>query len=114
MNVLNTPTNYKYKNFKKTLIKCLHCSPAVYSDGVIARLLLLFLHRSNYIDHALSISGDPHLWPTMEMKLTDSSSLVLLGAGRIYLYIYVVSSTYLTFKSKNALKMHLFPVSPCC
>ena len=53
--------------------------PAVYSDGVVARLLLLFLHCSDYVDHAFTVSGDAYLWPTMKMELTHCSSLVLLG-----------------------------------
>lgn len=61
---------------------CVCVLPAVHSDGMVARLLLLFLYRSNYIDHALSISGDPHLWPAMEMELTHRSSLVLLERQR--------------------------------
>lgn len=56
--------------------------PAVHSDGVVARLLLLLLHRSNYVDHAFTVSGDAHLWPAMEMELTHRSSLVLLERCR--------------------------------
>lgn len=57
---------------------CMYVLPAVHCDGMVARLLLLFLHRSNYIDHAFTISGNANLWPAMEMKLTHRSSLVLL------------------------------------
>ena len=57
---------------------CICWVPAVHCDGVVARLLLLFLHRSNYVDHTLTVSGDAHLRPAMEMELTHRSGLVLL------------------------------------
>ena len=57
---------------------CVCTLPAVHCDGVVARLLLLFLHRSNYINHAFTVSGDAHLRPAVEMELTHRSSLVLL------------------------------------
>lgn len=61
---------------------CVCVLPAVHCDGVVARLLLLFLHRSNYVDHALTVSGDAHLRPAVEMELTHCSSLVLLKRWR--------------------------------
>lgn len=58
---------------------CVCCIlPAVHCDGVVARLLLLFLHCSDYVDHAFTVSGDAHLWPAVEMELTHCSGLVLL------------------------------------
>lgn len=57
---------------------CFIFIPAVHSDGMVARLLLLFLHRRNYVDHAFTVCRDAHLWPAVEMKLAHKSSLVLL------------------------------------
>lgn len=54
---------------------------------MVAGLLLLLLHRRNDVDHALTVGGDAHLWPAVEMKLTHSSSLVLLqieSSGHIF------------------------------
>ena len=53
--------------------------PAVHGDGVVARLLLLLLHGCNDADHALSITGDAHFRPAMEVELPDLPALVLLG-----------------------------------
>lgn len=53
--------------------------PAVNCDGVVAGLLLLLLHRRDDVDHALTVGGDAHLRPAVEMELTHRSSLVLLG-----------------------------------
>lgn len=61
---------------------CVRVLPAVYRNGVVARLLLLFLHRSDYVDHALTVSGDAHLRPAVEMELAHRSSLVLLKRWR--------------------------------
>lgn len=58
--------------------KTAHVLPAVHSNWMVARLLLLFLHRSNDVDHAFAVGGDAHLWPAMEVELTDRSSFVLL------------------------------------
>lgn len=58
---------------------CVCVLPAVYSNGMVARLLLLLLHCSDYVDHAFTVSGDAHLWPAVEMELTHRSGLVLLG-----------------------------------
>lgn len=63
-----------------------HVSPAVHSDGMVARLLLLLLHCSNYVDHAFPICRDPHFWPTVEMELTHRSSLVLLDRGNLWVF----------------------------
>lgn len=52
--------------------------PAVYRDGVVSRLLLLFLHCSNDVNHAFAISRDANLWPAVEMELTHRASLVFL------------------------------------
>lgn len=52
--------------------------PAVHSDRMVSRLLLLFLHCSNDVNHAFPVGGDAHLRPAMEMELTHRSSLVLL------------------------------------
>lgn len=52
--------------------------PAVYCDWMVAGLLLLLLHCSYYIDHAFTVSGDAHFWPSVEMKLTHCSRFVLL------------------------------------
>lgn len=50
----------------------------MYSDGVVPRLLLLLLHGCNDADHALSITGDAHFRPAMEVELSDLPTLVLL------------------------------------
>ena len=52
--------------------------PAVHSDGVVSRLLLLLLHGCNDADHAFSIAGDAHFRPAMEVELPDLPALVLL------------------------------------
>lgn len=52
--------------------------PAVHRDGVVSRLLLLFLHRCDQVDHAFTVGGDAHLWPAVEMELTHRTGLVLL------------------------------------
>lgn len=52
--------------------------PAVHSDGVVPRLLLLLLHSSDDADHALPITGDAHFRPAMEVELSDLPALVLL------------------------------------
>lgn len=52
--------------------------PAVHSDGVVPRLLLLFLHSCDDADHALPITGDAHFRPAMEVELSDLPALVLL------------------------------------
>lgn len=52
--------------------------PAVNCDGVVAGLLLLLLHRRDDVDHALTVGGDAHLRPAVEMELTHRSCLVLL------------------------------------
>lgn len=58
--------------------QCVGVLPAVHSNGMVSRLLLLLLHCSDYVDHAFTVSGDAHLRPAVEMKLTHSSSFVLL------------------------------------
>lgn len=60
--------------------RTLNCSslPAVDGDGMVAGLLLLLLHCRDDVDHALTIGGDAHLRPAVEMKLTHRSSLVFL------------------------------------
>lgn len=52
--------------------------PAVHSDWVVARLLLLLLHSRDDVDHALPIPRDPNFWPAVKMKLPNLSALVLL------------------------------------
>lgn len=53
--------------------------PAVHSDGMVPRLLLLLLHRCNDVDHAFPVTGDAHLRPAVEVELSDLPTLVLLG-----------------------------------
>lgn len=52
--------------------------PAVHSDRVVARLLLLLLHSCDDVDHSLPVPGDPNFWPAVEMKLPNLSALVFL------------------------------------
>lgn len=52
--------------------------PAVHRDGVVPWLLLLLLHGCDDVDHALSVAGDAHFRPAMEVELPDLSALVLL------------------------------------
>lgn len=52
--------------------------PAVHSDGVVSRLLLLLLHSCNDADHALPVAGNPHFRPAMEVELPDLPALVFL------------------------------------
>lgn len=52
--------------------------PAVHSDWVVARLLLLLLHSRDDVDHALPIPRDPNFWPAVKMKLPNLPALVLL------------------------------------
>lgn len=56
--------------------------PAVYSDGVVARLLLLLLHGGDDVDHPFTVGGDAYLWPAVEMELTHRSTLVLLDTSQ--------------------------------
>lgn len=57
-------------------------SPAVHSDGVVACLLLLFLHCCDEVDHAFAFSRDPDLRPAMEMELSHHADLLFLpGQG---------------------------------
>lgn len=50
----------------------------MHSDGVVPRLLLLFLHGCDDADHALPVTGDAHFRPAMEVELPDLPALVLL------------------------------------
>lgn len=52
--------------------------PAVHSDWVVSRLLLLFLNCGNDVDHALPVGGNAHLRPAVEMKQPHGASLVFL------------------------------------
>lgn len=61
--------------------------PAVNRDGVVAGLLLLLLHGCDDVDHALTVSGDAHLRPAVEMELTHRSSLVLLERRGGFRYV---------------------------
>lgn len=54
-------------------------SPAVHSDGVVARLLLLLLHGCDEVDHAFALGGNPDLRPAVEVKLAHYSDLLLLA-----------------------------------
>lgn len=45
---------------------------------MVPRLLLLLLHGGDDVDHALSITGDAHFRPAMEVELPDLPALVLL------------------------------------
>lgn len=58
--------------------------PAVHSDWVVARLLLLLLHSRDDVDHSLPIPRDPNFWPAMEMELPNLPALVfLVGEDRL-------------------------------
>lgn len=63
-------------------------------DGVVAGLLLLLLHGCDDVDHALTVSGDAHLRPAVEMELTHGSSLVLLERFRKKRFRYVFKGIY--------------------
>ena len=54
-------------------------SPAVHGDRVVARLLLLLLHRRNEVDHAFALGGDPDLGPAVEVELANHAGLLLLA-----------------------------------
>lgn len=57
-------------------------SPAVHGDGVVAGLLLLLLHGSDEVDHALALGRDAHLGPAVEVELADCAGLIpLAGQG---------------------------------
>lgn len=56
------------------------CSPAVHSDRVVARLLLLLLHGRDEVDHAFALGRNPDLGPAMEVELADHTGLLLLVA----------------------------------
>lgn len=54
----------------------------MHRDGVIACLLLLFLHRCNKVNHAFAFSRDSNLRPAMEMELSHHADLLFLpGQG---------------------------------
>lgn len=52
--------------------------PAVHSDGMVSRLLLLLLDSRNDVNHAFPIGGNANLRPAMEVELSDLPALVLL------------------------------------
>ena len=49
---------------------------------MVPRLLLLFRHRGDDVDHPFPVGGDAHLRPAVEVELTHRPRLVLLeGTG---------------------------------
>lgn len=76
----------------------------MHGDGVVSRLLLLLLHRSNDADHAFPIRRDAHLRPAVEMELPHGTGPVLLGMGGR------VSRSALSASTRDVLAEH----SPCC
>lgn len=52
--------------------------PAVYNNGVVPRLLLLFLHCGDNVDHAFPLGRDSDLWPAVEVEVPDHPCLLLL------------------------------------
>ena len=49
---------------------------------MVPRLLLLFRHRGDNVDHAFPVGGDAHLRPAVEVELTHRPCFVLLiGTG---------------------------------
>lgn len=51
----------------------------MHGDGVVARLLLLLLHRGDEVQHAFALRGDAHLGPAVEVELAHDAGLVLLA-----------------------------------
>lgn len=52
--------------------------PAVYNNGMIPRLLLLFLHCGDDVDHAFPFGRDTDLRPPVEVEVPDHPRLLLL------------------------------------